>query len=67
MKPKTVLTLSFFTSLPVTGEIVFPALAYNNFMYSYISELVPTIDLGLELLTLCSIAIAGDSPSIFLT
>ena len=35
-------------------------------MYSYISELVPTVDLGLELLTLCSMAIAGDSPSIFL-
>ena len=36
-------------------------------MYSYISELVPTVDLGFELLTLCSMAIAGDSPSIFLT
>ena len=47
--------------------MVFPALAYNNFMYSYISELVPTVDLGLELLTLCSMAIAGDSPSMFLT
>ena len=32
-----------------------------------ISELVPTVDLGLELLTLCSMAIAGDSPSMFLT
>ena len=61
------MTLSFLISFPEIGDIVLPTLAYKSFIYSYISELVPTVDLGFELFTLCSIAIAGDKPSILLT
>ena len=39
---------------PVTGK---PTLAYKSFIYSYISELVPTVDLGFELFLLLEIVL----------
>ena len=46
------------------GEYVLPILANNNFKKSYISVVVPTVDLGFFVIVFCSIAIAGHIPLI---
>ena len=49
----------FFTSSPLTGEMVCPMRAKSNRRYSYISVDVPTVLRGLRAITFCSMAMAG--------
>ena len=52
-----------FTSRPEIGEYVWPILANIRRRKSNISVVVATVDLGLRMLTFCSMAMAGGMPS----
>ena len=58
-----IVTYHFF---PVLGEIGVDALANNNLKKSYISVIVPTVDLGFLDTVFCSIAITGLNPEMCL-
>ena len=49
-------------AFPVAGEYAVDALAYRSLRKSYISVMVPTVDLGLLPVVFCSMAMMGLSP-----